>query len=174
MSDRLTIRDRMYRWGEAQTLRFVSAEGPGRVMKVLYRTPVLLYRLGLGRFLGRHVLLLRVRGRKTGRWRAVPLGYQTDADGNHIVIAGWGERSQWVRNIHADPRVRVEVGRTKYRARVETVGEPEAIAVHRAYLAAYPGTESAISRITGKPFDGSEEALRELAESSPVMRLRSV
>ncbi len=67
-------------------------------------------RLGLGRYLSNpltgYVMLLRVRGRRTGRWREVPLGYVI-VDGAVYCIAGFGRSTQWFRNLVADPRVEV-------------------------------------------------------------------
>lgn len=69
-----------------------------------------LLRAGLGAWagtpIGGYVLLLRARGRTSGAVRDVPLSYLV-TDGAAWVCAGFGERTQWYRNVAADPRVEV-------------------------------------------------------------------
>lgn len=69
-----------------------------------------LVRAGLGAWagtpVGGYVLLLRTRGRRSGAVREAPLSYLV-ADGAAWVCAGFGERTQWYRNVLADPRVEV-------------------------------------------------------------------
>ena len=55
---------------------------------------------------------LRTRGRRTGAWRSVTVGYVDEADGSILVAAGSLDRA-WAANLLADPRVEVAVaGRT--------------------------------------------------------------
>jgi deazaflavin-dependent oxidoreductase (nitroreductase family) len=49
-------------------------------------------------------VLLRVRGRRSGLVRETPLNYLV-AEGSIWVVAGFGPRSEWYRNLVADPRV---------------------------------------------------------------------
>ena len=54
--------------------------------------------------------LLETTGRRTGRPRHTPVG--NGLDGNTFwLIAVHGDQADYVRNIRADPRVRVRVGR---------------------------------------------------------------
>jgi methyltransferase (TIGR00027 family)/deazaflavin-dependent oxidoreductase (nitroreductase family) len=56
--------------------------------------------------------LLETTGRRTGRPRRTPVGNGLDADrGTFWIVAEFGRGASWVRNIEADPRVRVKVGR---------------------------------------------------------------
>lgn len=75
-----------------------------------------LLRAGLGAWtgtpVGGYVLLLRTCGRRSGAIREAPLSYLV-TDGAAWVCAGFGERTQWYRNVVADPRVEVVLpGRT--------------------------------------------------------------
>lgn len=67
--------------------------------------PVL--RLIAGRLPGGPALLETV-GRKSGRFRRTPIGNGLKGD-TFWIIAEHGRRSDWVRNILANPRVRVKV-----------------------------------------------------------------
>jgi deazaflavin-dependent oxidoreductase (nitroreductase family) len=59
---------------------------------------------------GRSVALLETTGRKSGQKRVTPVGNGLRGDAFWIVTEhGWG--SSYVKNIQADPRVRVKVGR---------------------------------------------------------------
>lgn len=56
--------------------------------------------------LGGYMVLLRVRGRKSGLVRETPLNYVI-ADGSAWVLAGFGPHTQWYRNLLADPDVEI-------------------------------------------------------------------
>jgi deazaflavin-dependent oxidoreductase (nitroreductase family) len=56
------------------------------------------------------VVLLETTGRRSGQPRRVPVGKALDGDALWVV-AEHGRRAGYVRNIEADPRVRVRVGR---------------------------------------------------------------
>ena len=68
--------------------------------------PITLYRLGLGPLIGRLVLLLTTTGRKSGLPRVTPLQYEL-IDGAYYVGAALGLKADWLRNLQADPRVRL-------------------------------------------------------------------
>jgi deazaflavin-dependent oxidoreductase (nitroreductase family) len=65
------------------------------------------------------VVILETRGRKSGRLRQIPVGKTLDED-TLWIVAEHGRKASYVRNIEADPRVRVRVGR-KWRQGVATV-----------------------------------------------------
>lgn len=52
------------------------------------------------------MVLLRVRGRKSGIVRETPLNYVIE-DGSAWVLAGFGPQSAWYRNLLADPDVEI-------------------------------------------------------------------
>lgn len=93
-------------------------------------------------WMGRHVLILVTRGRKTGRPVETPLTYVSDG-GRHYVVAsffGSDQEPGWFRNLVRDPDVEVEIGgiRERRRARVLPVREsapiwPKLLAVWPAY-----------------------------------------
>ena len=60
-------------------------------------------------------LYLTTRGRRSGLPREIGIWF-TEHEGRFYVIAEHRERAQWVRNIEADPRVRVRVGRRVFDA----------------------------------------------------------
>jgi deazaflavin-dependent oxidoreductase (nitroreductase family) len=56
------------------------------------------------------VVLLETTGRRSGEPRRVPVGKALDGD-TLWIVAEHGRRAGYVRNIEANPRVRVRVGR---------------------------------------------------------------
>ena len=56
------------------------------------------------------VAILETTGRKSGELRRVPVGNGLDGD-TFWIVAEHGRRAGYVRNIEADPRVRVKIGR---------------------------------------------------------------
>jgi deazaflavin-dependent oxidoreductase (nitroreductase family) len=76
---------------------------------ILNPLPKALLRLGLAP--PTHALL-ETTGRKTGRPRQTPVGNGLDASGRTFwIVAEHGRRAAYVRNIEANPRVRVKIGR---------------------------------------------------------------
>src|SRR5262249_55763084 len=88
-----------------------------------FRIPIFLSRVGLAEQLGRSTLLLTTRGRRTGRWRTTALNYLTEGNVTY-VLAGMGPGSDWLRNLQADPGVKVQVGGRRFAARAETIVDP--------------------------------------------------
>jgi deazaflavin-dependent oxidoreductase (nitroreductase family) len=77
----------------------------------LMRAPLWLYRARLGFLFGSRMLMLEHTGRRSGKRRQVVLevvGHPTHD--TYVVVSGFGERSQWYRNVMADPKVRVSAG----------------------------------------------------------------
>ena len=74
---------------------------------------------------GDRLLLLTVRGAKTGTPRTYPLAYHRDGD-NYVVIASKGgapTHPDWYRNILVNPEVEVEVGTQRFKAHARALPE---------------------------------------------------
>ena len=56
------------------------------------------------------IAILETTGRKSGQPRRTPVGKAVEGD-TLWVVAEHGHRAAWVRNIEANPRVRVRLGR---------------------------------------------------------------
>jgi deazaflavin-dependent oxidoreductase (nitroreductase family) len=81
---------------------------PRGVTRALYRLPIRLFQLHLGWLLMGHFLLLTHIGRKSGLPRQTVLEVlpHDRAKDEYYVMAGWGERSDWVKNIEKTPQLR--------------------------------------------------------------------
>lgn len=89
----------------------VASEASRRAFLVANRFGMIqLHRAGLSAWLGNpltgYQLLLTTTGRKSGLRRDVPLEYIV-AEGSAWVMAGYGPKTQWYRNLQVDPRVEV-------------------------------------------------------------------
>lgn len=126
----------------------------------LVRAPIWVYRAGLGCVFGSRLLMLEHRGRTSGRRRFVVLEvveHSAQAD-EYIVVAGFGQRAQWYRNILANPAVRVSSG---FRRNVPATGQPmtdvEAAAALQRYAERHPAAwvnlRVTIEAAVGHPVD---------------------
>jgi deazaflavin-dependent oxidoreductase (nitroreductase family) len=75
-------------------------------------------------------LYLTTRGRRSGQPREIEIWF-TRRDGRYYVIAERGGESQWVRNLVADPRVRVRVDTAEFDARARVIDADREAALHR-------------------------------------------
>jgi deazaflavin-dependent oxidoreductase (nitroreductase family) len=102
------------------------AQTPKILLRLIHWPPQIAYALGLGPLLGRVVLLLTTTGRKSKRKRVVPLQYE-EIDGRFYLGSSRGGQADWVRNIHADPRVEVRVKARRFAGRAEIIADPDRI-----------------------------------------------
>src|SRR5699024_5988353 len=80
------------------------------------RAPVALYRRGLGWLLGSRMLMLEHVGRRDREARyAVLEVIGRPAPGRILIASGVGHGSQWYRNLEAEPRCHVSIGRLRRR-----------------------------------------------------------
>jgi deazaflavin-dependent oxidoreductase (nitroreductase family) len=88
---------------------------------------------------GDSVCHLQTTGRTSGRPRTIEIWFATDGERLYL-LAGGRDRAHWVRNLRADPHVRVRIGGRTFggRARV-TEGEGREPLARRLLAAKYQG-----------------------------------
>ncbi len=145
--------------------RLQALNPPSGVLRLLLRAPVLLYRVGLGRLLGRRFLLLEHVGRKTGRLRRTVLEVVChDAVPDvYYVAAGFGTGSDWYRNLHATPECCIEVGGRRSQRRARPLPPEEGAELMAGYARRHPRAARSLARFMGFEVDGSEADYREVA-----------
>jgi deazaflavin-dependent oxidoreductase (nitroreductase family) len=132
-------------------------------------------RAGLGPWLGSPaggwLLLMRVRGRRSGAVREVPLSYLVD-EGAVWVMAGFGPGTQWYRNLLADPTVDLVLpGRTR-RCIAEEVRDPE---TRRRMMPKLLRATGAPGYMSGcDPWHASVDEILSVTASVPLLRLEPV
>lgn len=116
-----------------------------RLLKFISVTHELCYRAsggGLGaNLMGRPMLLLITKGRKTGRNRTAPLQYMPDGDDYVVIASNAGSASDpaWYLNLKAAADVEVQAGRSRFRMRADTATGEERQRIWTAAVDFYPG-----------------------------------
>lgn len=125
--------------------------------------------------LGVEWIVLDTRGRRSGRPHTVMLdviGYDAARDIYYVQPAA-GRRSDWVRNVTADPHVTARVGPRHLRAVVRDATGPEGAAVVLRFLRAHPWYGRIIVWFVGyvDRIDRPDDELRRDLESTPVFAI---
>ncbi len=109
--------------------------------------PVWLYRAGLGRLFGSRLVVLVHRGRKTGAVRRTVLEAlaHRPIDGEYRLLSGRGRRSDWFRNLEANPPIELWVGARRMPVTHRVLGPREAAESVRLHIEAYPRMSQRIS-----------------------------
>ncbi len=95
------------------------------LLRALLKVPTLVYRGPIAELMrSRCVMLLTTQGRRSGLPRTGGVSFMPVGD-HFVVFSGWGVRSNWFRNIRANPEVTVTVGRRRMRATARLVEDPE-------------------------------------------------
>jgi deazaflavin-dependent oxidoreductase (nitroreductase family) len=165
--------DRIQVWTENIILtRLVPKDNPGPVFRYIFRIPILLYRLGLGRFVGPHFLLLTTTGRKSGKIHRTPLEFTAEEKtGSYIVSAGWGGKTDWYKNALAEPNVQVQIGAKKFAVEAIPIPHCEVAEQMMEISRRAPAMISVWQRWCDKPIDGTLTSYIYAAQFFPSLRL---
>lgn len=146
---------------------------PHGLPRLLFRLPVVIYRLRLGWLFGRRFLLVTHRGRRSGRIYRTALEVVRYDPATHesIVVAGYGPQADWYRNIQAHPALAVQTGLRRY------TPLQRILTADQVYdeLTDYERRHRWITKpLLGRfyHYDGSEAARRELAAGLPMVAFR--
>jgi deazaflavin-dependent oxidoreductase (nitroreductase family) len=90
------------------------------------------------------IAILETTGRRSGLPRRTPVGKALDGD-TLWIVAEHGRRAAYVRNIEADPRVRVKLGRRWRSGRARTLPDDDALARQRTM----PRANALVVRLMG-------------------------
>jgi deazaflavin-dependent oxidoreductase (nitroreductase family) len=154
---------------------FPLDKAPAGWRRVLLRSPVLLYRIGLGRLFGHRFLVVTSRGRKTGRIYRTPLEVvrYDQVSGEAVVGSGWGANASWYRNIQATPALEIWLGGHRFRPAQRFLNAEEAVEVMLDYASRNPAAAQELgSWMLGRPYDNSREAAEALVEKVPFVAFR--
>jgi deazaflavin-dependent oxidoreductase (nitroreductase family) len=151
---------------------------PPRIAKRLLRAPTALYAARGGWLLGHRFLLLRHRGRRSGRLYATVLEViNWDPAGREaMVMSGFGRDADWYKNVIAGHAVEIEIARLRFTPHVRGVDADEAVRALRDYerrnRIAAPLVRAVLSKLDGFPYDGSPAASRRLVDVLPLVAFR--
>jgi deazaflavin-dependent oxidoreductase (nitroreductase family) len=154
--------------------RISEPEYPTGFARLLFRAPIWLYKARLGWMLGKRFLKITHTGRTSGQPREVVLevvkhDLSTKA---YYVAAAWGDKSDWVKNVRADPRVQIQVGRQKMDAIAQQLSQDESETVILDYAQRHPATMKSLAGFMGYQVDGTEADFRELGRQLLMFALK--
>lgn len=118
--------------------------------------------------LGRRSVLLEHTGRKSGLPRETVLEVIRHDDQSFDVAAVWGAKSDWFRNIEADPNVRISTGRIR---RAEATAVLADVATAESAFAGYTEAHPAAARALGKSLGLPLGDPARMAATVPVVRI---
>lgn len=140
---------------------------PNPVLRILYRIPVHFYRIGLGGLLGKRFVLINHLGRKTGvqHRTVVEVVEREIGTDNVIVIAGYGEQTQWYKNLKNQPKTTIQIGNQKYNVSVDLIKAEDGGDIIARYLKRYGKLTGQLFSMIGYEWDGTENGAREIAQN---------
>ena len=131
-----------------------------------------LHRAGLAAWIatpvGGYMLLLRVRGRQSGIVREIPLSYLV-AEGSVWVLAGFGPRTQWYRNLLVHPEVEVRLPGRSFRAAAAEETDPAVRARIMPALARAAGLPGLMIGVN--PWSAGDRAILQALDWVPLVGL---
>ena len=122
-----------------------------------------------------HFAVLGHTGRKSGRPRqtVVEVVRHDPPSGAYWIASGWGEKSDWYRNVRHNPDVTVTCGRQRMAARAERLSPAEAEAELRRYAERYPAAARSLAKLFfGRPMEDPAVDFPALSQQMPILVLR--
>jgi len=141
----------------------MTYQRPTAAEALINRLIGLLPRVGVG---PRYMVLLQVRGRKSGRIYSTPVNL-LDLDGRRYLVAPRGE-TQWARNAAASGEVTLVRGFRKETVKLRPLADAEKPGILKAYLDRYA---SAVQQYFPVPAGTPTDAFRPLAPGYPVFEI---
>ncbi|WP_231639835.1 nitroreductase family deazaflavin-dependent oxidoreductase [Mycobacterium sp. Marseille-P9652] len=137
----------------------------------LVRAPIWLYKARAGALFGSRLLMLEHIGRTSGARRyAVLEVVDHPRPDTWVVVSGFGRKAQWLRNIEANPRVRVYVGsQPPRRATARVLDQAEADRTLAAYRSRHPRTWQRFRPVLEETFGAP---ITEAGTPLPMVELR--
>lgn len=138
---------------------------PKGLLRLGFRLPVYIYRLGLGWLMGKRFVLINHRGRVSGlpHQAVVEVVERDPQTGTITVVAGYGPRTQWYRNLKSQPEVVIQLGRRKIPVTATFVTPEAGEEIMVSYMRRYGMLTRELFSILGYTWDGSEAELRQIA-----------
>ena len=136
-----------------------KAEPPKGFSRLLWRAPIWIYRLGLGGLMGGRFLLLNHTGRVSGQLRQNVLEVVDHDEGSntYTIAAGFGQKSDWYKNILKTPEVTIQVGRREMAMTAVPMQPEDSGQAMVEYAHRNPRAAKELMRICGYKVDGSDE-----------------
>ncbi len=130
------------------------------------KMPLVLYRLGLGRMLGKRFMLLTHKGRRSGKvYRTVLAVLRFNEKTREVLAVSPWSASNWYRNIQATPALEVETGDVRYAPAQRDLSPEEIAALFVEFRKEHPIFSRMIARIPGWNIDSTYAEFLALART---------
>lgn len=152
-------------------LRKTGETAPPKGLKLkLFRAPITIYHLKLGFLFGERFIHLKHWGRVSGNLKETVIEVidQDKANGKIYSASGFGEKSQWFKNVSSNSKVFITVRNTEYKAVARVLSEKEAEDILLRYAKAHPKSIKGVARISGYEMDGDE---KDVIEFSKIIKI---
>jgi deazaflavin-dependent oxidoreductase (nitroreductase family) len=147
---------------------------PKFIYRLIKLPPQVAYAVGLGPFIGRLILLLTTTGRVSGLPRVTPLQYEK-VDDILYVGAARGMKSDWVRNILAEPGVEVRLKSDYFKGTAEVITSPDKIVDFlELRIKNHPRMVTAILKSNGISTKPTREELLRYAEGTALVAIHLI
>lgn len=153
-----------------------GARPPQGLLRLLFRLPVWLYRLGLGWLLGQRFLLINHEGRKSGKTykTVVEVARRDPQAGTYVVASAYGPQADWYRNLRHNPEVTIQVGRRRLQVRAHFLSPEESGQEMVDYARRHPTAARNLMGLIGYDVEETPAGYRELGrEHIPFVAFRS-
>ncbi len=146
---------------------------PRGFSRLLWRAPIIFYKLHLGWLFGKRALLLYHTGRISGLPRQNMLEVVRYDQENNIfyVASGFGVKADWFQNIMKTPQVTIQVGMRKYSALATRLTAEETETELHDYNRRHPNMIYNMARFIGYKVETSDEGIHQLASLMPIIAL---
>jgi deazaflavin-dependent oxidoreductase (nitroreductase family) len=147
---------------------------PHGISRLALRLPIWLYRIHLGWILGTRFVLLTHKGRKSGllRHTVIEIVRYDKETGNCVVASGWGTKSDWYRNITADPEIFFQIRNRRCKGIAERLSSKSGGEELVNYSKRHPMAWKELAHFMGIKFDGSEADIQESGKLLPLFLLK--
>ena len=163
------------RWQKRSPLVQVGESKPPQGwQRFLFRLPLWFYRNHLGWLLGERFLLINHVGRSSGRpyQTVVEVVDHDRQDDVYTVASGWGKKSDWYKNLRAQPQTTIQVGSRCLPVTALFLSAEEGSEVMVRYAQAHPILAPRLAQIMGYKVDGSEAGYRALGQAIRFVAFR--
>lgn len=145
------------------------------LLHAFLRVPLLLYRTPFRYLLGRWYLVVKHRGRRTGKVYSTVLDIQhIDKDtGDIYVSSGWGTGADWWRNLKASPALEVRIGGKRFVPEQRFLDKDEACKIRRLVWKKHPIMSRITLLTTNYPSPKIDKDLRQWASDMPFVAFRA-
>lgn len=144
------------------------SHSPKGLLRLGFRIPVYIYRLGFGRLFGKRLVMINHLGRKTGvlHQTVVEVVEYDPQTGEVIVVAGYGPQTQWYQNLRAHPETTIQISSHKMPVVAEFVTVEDGEEVMSRYVRRHRKLTEELFSMVGYSWDGTEQAARQIAHDS--------